>query len=83
MKPNYLVPHKEHKGMYYLAWEDGSLSYDFYNLTRAHDILKNYADYRNNMEKRGKIVGKHSDCIDREGRTEVLEEKMMPGSSPC
>jgi hypothetical protein len=32
-----LVEHKQHKGMFYLVWPDGSMSDDFYNKTRAKD----------------------------------------------
>lgn len=52
MKPTKIVEHKKYQGMYYLVWEDGVKSQDFYNLTRANDILKNYDEYRLNMLKR-------------------------------
>lgn len=51
MKPYKIIEHKKYKGMYYLVWEDGVKSQDFYNLTRANDILKNYDLYRYNMQR--------------------------------
>lgn len=53
MKPDKIVEHETYKGMYYLEWPDGVQSADFYNLTRAKDILKNYDSYVNNMEMGG------------------------------
>lgn len=42
--------------MFKLQWEDGTLSEDCYNLTRANDILRNYDNYVKNMKQRGKQV---------------------------
>lgn len=53
MKPSGIVEHKTYKGMYYLEWADGVKSVDFYNLTRAKDILKNYDSYVKNTEMEG------------------------------
>lgn len=38
--PIKLKEHKVYKDMYYLVWEDGVISKDFYNLTRAKHHLK-------------------------------------------
>jgi hypothetical protein len=51
VKPTEVVKDKKVKDMFRLKWPDGVLSEDFYNLARANDILKNYAEYRNNMTK--------------------------------
>ena len=42
--------------MFKLQWEDGTLSEDCYNLTRANDILRNYDKYMKNMKKRDKQI---------------------------
>lgn len=52
MKPNEVVEDKYCKGMYRLRWPDGVLSTDFYNWTRANDILNNYDYYSRNTELR-------------------------------
>lgn len=52
MKPIEVVADTKNIGMYRLRWKDGTLSEDFYNQTRANDILKNYDQYRENMRKR-------------------------------
>lgn len=51
-KPTEMVKDEKYPEMYRLKWADGVLSADFYNLTRAKDILKNYDFYRNNMKQR-------------------------------
>jgi hypothetical protein len=51
MKPIKIVP-----VMFKLEWEDGTLSEDCYNLTRANDILRNYDKYMKNMKKRDKQI---------------------------
>lgn len=42
----------KYPSMFRLEWEDGTLSQDFYNLSRAHDILVHYTEYRKEMKKR-------------------------------
>lgn len=37
--------HKKHKGMYYLEWEDGTKTLDFYNISRAKEIRRNPESY--------------------------------------
>lgn len=49
MQPVKIVEDKKWEGMWRLKWEDGVLSEDFYNKTRANDILLNYAEYRRCM----------------------------------
>jgi hypothetical protein len=51
-KPVRIIPDKVHPKMYRLEWEDGVLSEDMYNWTRTNDILNNYDEYVNNMNKR-------------------------------
>ena len=63
MKPIKIVKDQKYPGMYRLKWKDGVLSEDMYNLTRAHDILLNYEEYRANMLKRA------PDIDDRRGPT--------------
>jgi hypothetical protein len=53
MKPTSIVKDTKYPNMYRLKWEDGILSEDFYNFTRAKDILRNYDLYRRNMEMVG------------------------------
>lgn len=53
MKPIKIVEDKTCPEMFRLEWSDGVLSEDFYNQTRAHDILRNYDEYRRNMEMQG------------------------------
>ncbi len=60
--PVKLAPHPKYPDMFYLEWEDGVLSADFYNLTRANDILKYYDGYTQNYDyleetrkKRGRV----------------------------
>lgn len=54
MKRNPIKITKDIKypSMFRLEWENGTLSQDFYNLSRAHDILHNYSEYRANMKKK-------------------------------
>lgn len=40
----------KYEGMYRLVWADNLPSAECYNLTRAHDILKNYKLYRKHMQ---------------------------------
>lgn len=35
-----LQKHKQYPNMYYLVWEDGTKSSDFYNKTRASEIKR-------------------------------------------
>lgn len=51
-EPVKLRQDTKYLSMYRLEWEDEVLSEDFYNKTRANDILKNYAEYRYHMKKR-------------------------------
>lgn len=51
-KPTKVVPCEEYPGLYRLQWKSGDLSQDYYNLTRAKDILKHYREYRKNMALR-------------------------------
>lgn len=53
MKPIKIVKDSTYPTQYRLKWEDGVLSEDFYNLTRAKDILVNYDEYRRSMEMLG------------------------------
>lgn len=50
--PTKLKKHKEYP-MYYLVWEDGVVSKDFYNLTWANQHLKYLADqnYKSDYRK--------------------------------
>ena len=52
LKPVKIVPDRLFKGLYRLAWADGTLSADFYNLTRANDNLRYYADKVADMNSR-------------------------------
>lgn len=54
MNPIAIEQDKEYPQMYRLKWADDVLSEDFYNLTRAKDILRNYASYRDGMRRRGR-----------------------------
>lgn len=49
--PIKITPDTKYPTMFRLEWEDGTLSADFYNLSRAHDILLHYTDYRSDMKK--------------------------------
>lgn len=49
--PVEIVPDVKYPEMYRLKWVDGVLSEDFYNMTRAHDMLLNYDLYRYNMKR--------------------------------
>lgn len=40
-----IVQDTKYPSMYRVKWADGILSEDFYNKTRAHDILKHYDKY--------------------------------------
>lgn len=40
MLPITLVAHSDYPKMFYVQWEDGVLSMDFYNLTRASSFIK-------------------------------------------
>lgn len=51
MQPKEIIEDKVYKGMYRLKWSDGVLSEDFYNLTRANDILANYDLYVSSMKR--------------------------------
>lgn len=51
MEPIEIVEDTKYPNMWRLKWEDGVLSADCYNLTRANDILNNYDEYRYNMFK--------------------------------
>lgn len=70
-KPIMIIEDQDHTGMFRLLWEDGVLSEDFYNATRANDILNNYDEYRNNMTKtnlprdlKGHFVGRKAPYSD-------------------
>ena len=69
MNPETVVKDKKYgkQGMYRLKWPDRVLSEDFYNLTRANDILKNYEEYQDNMNRRGNTY-----------RKDALSEKNKP-----
>jgi hypothetical protein len=54
MKPTGIVRDSTHPGMFRLLWEDGVLSADMYNLSRAYDILRNYDAYRDRMVMGGR-----------------------------
>lgn len=43
--------------MFRLKWKNGDLSNDFYNETRANDILKNFIQYRDDMKRRKPLKG--------------------------
>lgn len=58
MEPIEVVEDKVYKLMFRLKWSDGVLSADFYNFTRANDILRNYDLYVMGMEMRGNQRGK-------------------------
>lgn len=49
--PVKITQDRKYPSQYRLEWKDGVQSEDFYNLTRANDILNNYASYRYNMTK--------------------------------
>jgi hypothetical protein len=51
-KPIKVVQNSTYPDMYRLEWKDGIQSQDMYNLSRAHDILRNYREYRKNMTLR-------------------------------
>lgn len=50
--PIEIVPDKYVPLMWRLRWKNGDLSDDFYNETRANDILHNYLAYRGDMKRR-------------------------------
>lgn len=52
-KPVGIEQDSKYPEMYRLKWADGVLSEDFYNKTRAHDMLLNYDLYRMGMKMRG------------------------------
>lgn len=55
MKPPIkIVKDTKYPSMHRLEWKDGVQSADFYNKTRAVEILKNYAYYRNITKKLGR-----------------------------
>lgn len=49
MKPKQIVEDRNYKGMYRLEYDDGVVSEEMYNLTRARDILRNYPSYVRDM----------------------------------
>jgi hypothetical protein len=51
LKPTSVVPDSKYPSMFRLQWDDGVLSADMYNLTRAKDILRNYDRYVDDMVK--------------------------------
>lgn len=51
MKPMRVVDDPIYNKISRLEWADGSISVDWYNLTRANDILRNYDRYVDNMVK--------------------------------
>lgn len=55
MKPIRAVVDSKYPNMHRLQWEDGVLSADMYNLTRANDILRNYDRYVDNMVKADRL----------------------------
>lgn len=48
--PIKITQDEKYPSQYRLEWEDGTLSEDFYNRTRANDILNNYNLYVHNMK---------------------------------
>jgi hypothetical protein len=52
IEPTKIVKHETYPDMYRLEYEDGYISKNFYNLTRAADILKNYKDYCKSQSQR-------------------------------
>lgn len=62
----------KYKDMFRLEWSDGVLSEDFYNLTRANEILKNYDEYVKDMNIRGNHYRKHALYTKNKPHTEVL-----------
>ncbi len=51
-KPTKIVKDMKYSNMYRLQWKDRVQSEDFYNLTRANDILRNYLEYAKNTVAR-------------------------------
>jgi hypothetical protein len=45
MKPIEVVVDKTYPNMWRVRYNDGVISEEMYNLTRANDILKNYRNY--------------------------------------
>lgn len=52
-EPIRIVEDKKYPSMYRLQWKNGRKSENFYNRTRATDILKNYASYVENNKNKG------------------------------
>lgn len=66
MNPNTVVQDKIYPEMYRLKWPDGVLSEDFYNISRAYDILNNYEDYVDSMQMRGNTRRKDALSLKKE-----------------
>lgn len=60
MKPVELVKHEVYPQLYRIKYDDGVVSEEFYNKTRASDIIRNYGVYARAMENRSKTVEKHT-----------------------
>lgn len=56
-RPIKVVPHEHYTGMHRLEWSDGVKSADFYNLSRAKDILRRYDDYLDGMRRSKQMQG--------------------------
>jgi hypothetical protein len=50
LKPIGLAPHETHPNMWYVIYSDGKTGENFYNLSRAKDILRNYQEYVDAMK---------------------------------
>ena len=44
-KPIAIVRHQKYEEMYYVLYSDGETGDNFYNLSRAKDIVAHYEDY--------------------------------------
>jgi hypothetical protein len=67
------IPDKKYPNMYRLQWRDGSQSVDFYSLTRAKDILRNYRSYIDAMKQSEAMAG----------NSLASRSKMVAGESLC
>jgi hypothetical protein len=52
MKPKKIIKHETYVGMYRLYYGKGMVSDNFWNISRANDILNRYDEYVNNTAKR-------------------------------
>ena len=60
MHPIAVIQDTKYPTMYRLKWKDGVLSADFYNLSRANDILQHYDAYVAAMAIRGLDPRRHT-----------------------